>query len=146
LMFSGTALPKEFVGQIDKRPAEVLDIYPTILTAIGINTPNAVPGINLFSNETRDANFCALHEREGEASFMWRTEEHKLILRMKREYNLTQYDSSDIIGGEFYELLKDPQEWNNLYGLEDVKLYQARMTDELIEHIKKLDQLEPNSI
>ena len=65
---------------------------------------------------------------------------------MKREYNLTQYDSSDIIGGEFYELLKDPQEWNNLYGLEDVKLYQARMTDELIEHIKKLDQLEPNSI
>jgi arylsulfatase len=146
LIFSGSALTNEFVGQTDKRPAELLDIYPTILKTIGINMPDVIPGINLLSAETREANFCALHEREGEASFMWRTEEYKLILRMKRAYNLTQYDSSAIIGGEFYELLNDSQEWNNLYGLEEVELHQKRMTKELIDHIKKLDQLEPNSI
>jgi arylsulfatase A-like enzyme len=146
LIFSGSALTNEFVGQTDKRPAELLDIYPTILKTIGINMPDVIPGINLLSAETREASFCALHEREGEASFMWRTEEYKLILRMKRAYNLTQYDSSDIIGGEFYELLNDSQEWNNLYGLEEVELHQKRMTKELIDHIIKLDQLEPNSI
>ena len=77
---------------------------------------------------------------------MWRTEEHKLILRMKREYDLIQYDSSDIIGGEFYELLKDSKEWNNLYDSEKVKTQQDKMTNELINHLRKMNMLGPTAI
>ncbi|MFY0653947.1 MAG: sulfatase-like hydrolase/transferase [Cyclobacteriaceae bacterium] len=146
LILSGFALPKDLVGVSDNRPAEVLDIYPTILKAVGIKTPETLPGINLLSSESRPANFCALHERKGEASFMWRTEEYKLILRMNRENDLTQYDAGDIIGGEFYNLKQDAEEWNNLYNSEQVQSIQEKMTKELVDHLKTMKLLEPNAI
>ena len=146
MLISGSALPKEFTGKTDKRLVELVDIYPTILKSIGINTPDALPGINLLSTEIRDANFCALHERKKEASFMWRTEEYKLILRMSRKTNANEYNEADILGGEFYNLEKDPQEWNNLFGIESVRLQQNKMLNDLIDHLKKLGRLNPNSI
>ena len=79
-------------------------MYPTILKSAGIDVPQELPGINLLSTETRSANFCSLHERPGEADFMWRTEKHKLILKLNRKENAHEYSTSDIIGGEFYVL------------------------------------------
>ena len=146
LIVAGSALPTEFSGLIDQRPAELIDLYPTILESVGINAPAVLPGINLLGTENRTAGFCALHERKGEASFMWRTKEHKLILRMKREINASNYDSGDILGGEFYKLVQDPDEWNNLYGTIEVEKYQEKMTKELIAHLQKQDQLHPNTI
>jgi len=104
IIFAGSALPEEFQGKTDKRPAELVDIYPSILQVAGVNVSDELPGINLLSEETRVANFCALHERKDEAAFMWRTEKYKLILQFNRKENAGEYDMSDIIGGEFYDL------------------------------------------
>jgi arylsulfatase A-like enzyme len=138
IIFAGSALPKEFMGKTDKRPAELTDVYPTILEATGIKVPDDLPGINLLSEETRKANFCALHERKDEAAFMWRTEKYKLILRMNRKENADEYDKDDIIGGEFYDLDADSQEWNNLYDTKEIEVQQNKMADELLQHLKKL--------
>ncbi len=58
---------------------------------------------------------------------------------MKRKADASKYTASDIIGGEFYDLHADPQEWNNLY--DDTKAqYDIRnkMTEALLKHLKKL--------
>ncbi len=141
IIFAGSALPKDFKGKTDKRPAELTDIYPTILKAVGVSVSDDLPGINLLSEETRIANFCALHQRANEAAFMWRTEKYKLILRMNRKENANEYDKADIIGGEFYDLNSDPREWNNLYGTKEFKSQQNKMTTELLEHLKKLKKI-----
>jgi hypothetical protein len=89
------------------------------LDAAGIEVPQrAYPGLNLLDDRTRPASFSALHERPGEAAFMWRTARHKLILRMKRQADddASQYSADDILGGEFYDLTEDPREWHDLYG------------------------------
>jgi len=70
---------------------------------------------------------------------MWRTPAHKLILRMKRrrDDDASKYGRADIIGGEFYDLAKDPQEWHDLYsdsaGADSVR---QAMTFQLLEHLK----------
>jgi len=146
IILSGSALPNEFKGKTDKRPAELTDVYPTILQAAGVNIPDALPGIDLLSKETRLGNFCALHERKDEAAFMWRTEKYKLILRMNRKVNANEYVEDDIIGGEFYELLSDNQEWNNIYGTEKLAEQQNKMLNDLLSHLKNLERLGPKTI
>jgi len=77
---------------------------------------------------------------------MWRTEKHKLILRLNRKTNANEYDKSDIIGGEFYALKADPQEWNNRYNAKVFEIQQAKMANELMDHLKSLAKLNPQSI
>ncbi|MCP4197776.1 MAG: sulfatase-like hydrolase/transferase [Proteobacteria bacterium] len=120
MMLSGSALPQLFRGRRDHRPAELVDLYPTILKAANIDIPKgpAKPaGLDLLSDQKRKASFCALHQRKNQTAFMWRTADHKLILMMKgnRRTVPSQYTAEDIIGGEFHNLKKDPQEFNNLY-------------------------------
>jgi arylsulfatase len=146
LILSGSAIPEKFKGKIDKRPVELIDIYPTIIKSAGISIPNALPGIDLLSNNTRRANFCALHERKDEAAFMWRTEQYKLILRMSRKENANEYDKGDVIGGEFYELNTDPQEWNNLYGSKELEEQQNKILNALMAHLKTLGRMNSQSI
>jgi len=145
IILSGSALSDEFKGKTDKRPVELTDVYPTILKAAGIDVPDKLPGINLLSAETRSASFCALHERSDEAAFMWRTEKYKLILRMNRKADASAYIEGDIIGGEFYKLETDPQEWENVFGAKEVESQQAKMTGELLNHLKKLERAAPHS-
>ncbi len=103
MIFSGTALPSEFRGKIDHRPAELVDVYPTLLKAAGVEVPQRAEGLDLLSQEKlRPASFCALHERSDEASFMWRTGEHKLILCFDRKADASTYTAMDIRGGELY--------------------------------------------
>ncbi|MHA1599762.1 MAG: sulfatase family protein, partial [Alphaproteobacteria bacterium] len=82
LILSGSALPERRRGEVDHRPAELVDLYPTLLSAAGIKVPKSAVGLDLLSNRKRPGSFCALHERREEAAFMWRTAKHKLILRM----------------------------------------------------------------
>ena len=144
MILSGTALPAEFQGKIDHRPAELIDIYPTLLKAAGVEVPQTAKGRDLLSlDELRQANFCALHERPGEASFMWRTREFKLIFCFERKDEASSYTASDIKGGELYDLAKDPAEWNNLFGDEAYRALREKMTEELVSHIKTLHHMPP---
>ncbi len=70
---------------------------------------------------------------------MWRTADHKLILRMRRraDDDASKYTANDIIGGEFYDLVNDPQEWRDLYSAPAVHLEtRERMTTELLAFLK----------
>jgi len=139
MILSGSALPAKLRGTTDHRPAELVDLYPTLLAAAGIPVPTRAVGLNLLGDKKRTASFCALHERKKEAAFMWRTPAHKLILRMKRrpDDDASKYTRADIIGGEFYDLAKDPQEWHDLYSdsANDDTTQQA-MTAQLLEHLE----------
>jgi arylsulfatase len=144
LMLSGSAVPKELRGQTDHRPAELVDLYPTILKAANIKPSSSPVGLNLMGDKKRRASFCALHERKNEAAFMWRTASHKLILRMKRNTanDASRYAADDIIGGEFYDLRKDPQEWNDLYldPKADRNVVES-MTNELLAFLRNLQKV-----
>lgn len=136
MILSGSALPDSFSGKTDDRPAELVDVYPTLLKVAGIDVPERAQGKDLLSGSPfRPANFCALHERSDEASFMWRTRDHKLILRFARDVDASSYSQEDLIGGEFFDLQNDPHEWTDLYGEPPVADVQKIMTEQLMAHI-----------
>ena len=142
VIISGSALPNEWKGMEDERPAELVDVYPTLLKAAGIEVPQKAVGINLLDKkENREASFCALHEREDEASFMIRTKNHKLILCFNRKEDASGYTKADIIDGEFYDLQTDPKEWNNLYQEKNIENAKSEMTELMMEKLSKMGKL-----
>jgi len=144
VILSGTALQEEWKGISDHRPVELVDVYPTLLKAAGIEIPETVVGMDLLSREkVRNASFCALHERPDEAAFMWREAGLKLILRFQRKADISEYKNLDIIGGELYDLKNDPQERVDLYNEERFHDDQRRMSRELISHLEQLKRLSP---
>jgi len=141
-IIAGSALPEEWKGKEDTRPAELVDVYPTLLKAAGIEVPKKAAGINLLDEkETREASFCALHERENEAAFMVRTEDYKLILCFNRKEDASTYTKADIFDGEFYDLKKDPREWDNLYEKDEIKELKAGMTELLMVKLNTMSPL-----
>ncbi|WP_124981027.1 sulfatase family protein [Nonlabens xiamenensis] len=140
MIFSGPALPKNIEkGSKDDRPAENVDLLPTLLAAASIQQQDALLGDDLFEKEQGGAGFAVIHERPGEAAFMWRTKEHKLILVLNRKADATTYTKEDIIDGEFYDLRKDPREWVNLYGDPSVKTVQDTYEKALFDFLKQLE-------
>jgi arylsulfatase A-like enzyme len=146
IIMSGRALPHHFKGKTDSRAVELTDIYPTLLDAAKIPVPEELPGLSLLGKDTRKANFCEMHERPGEAAFMWRTPKHKLILRFTRKEDASSYTGKDIIGGEFYDLTNDPDEWNDLYEKDKFAKVKKEMTAELLFHLGKLKKMPPHSV
>ncbi|NND08314.1 MAG: sulfatase-like hydrolase/transferase [Saprospiraceae bacterium] len=133
MIFSGSALADKWKGKLDMRPAELVDVYPTLLAAARIEIPPKAVGIGLLNpNQNRAFSFCALHERKDEAAFMARSGNHKLILRFDKKQDASEYTKSDIIGGELYDLKKDPQEWNNLYSDAKSTEIMGEMTEQLM--------------
>ncbi len=75
---------------------------------------------------------------------MWRTARHKLILRMKRTANddASTYTAHDIVGGEFYDLTNDPQEWHDLYSNPETdRKTLETMTEDLLAFLGTLERL-----
>ena len=125
-------------NSVNSTPTENIDVMPTLLDFAGIKTEKALPGENLLAKNRRNASFSALHEREGEAAFMWRTKTHKLILVFNRKENVNDYTTDDIVTGEFYDLVKDPMEWMDLYNSEDIENIKQQFTGELLKHLKEI--------
>lgn len=144
IILSGNVIPEKLRGSTVHRPVELVDIYPTLLSAAEVPSPAVLPGLDLLDRQTRSGSFSALHERPEEAAFMWRTRHHKLILRMKRKADASKYTASDIIGGEFYDLQADGKEWNNLYDQPEAQPnVRKSMTKELLKHLSGLAPLPP---
>lgn len=141
IIISGSVLPEEMKEKKDKRQVELVDVYPTLLKAAGIEIPQNIVGINLLDiSQNRKASFCALHEKEDEASFMLRTEQQKLILSFDRKENPSEYLVIDIVGGEFYDLKDDPKEWNNLYNDQEFEKQIVEMTGMLLKRLRNMDK------
>jgi arylsulfatase A-like enzyme len=146
MIISGNALPESVQrNKVDDRPAENVDILPTLLELANIKPDRTLPGENLLKPLKRKASFSTLHEREGEAAFMWRTKEYKLILVFNRKEDVNKYSEKDIITGEFYNLKKDPNEWNDLYGKEAANDKIQQFEKELLSFLKNM-QKDPSKI
>ncbi|WP_299053719.1 sulfatase-like hydrolase/transferase [uncultured Polaribacter sp.] len=142
MLLAGTALPKNLQrNSIDNLSAENTDLLPTLLDFANIKQDKPLLGESLLSNKRNEATFAALHERDGEAAFMWRTVNYKLILVLNRRENAANYSEKDIITGEFYNLKEDPKEWTNLYDNSEVKEIQNRYKIALLNYLKKMAKL-----
>ncbi len=140
VILAGTALPNSIKrNSINSTPTENIDIMPTLLELANIKTEQDFPGKSLLSSKPRTASFSALHERDGEAAFMWRTNAYKLILVLNRKKNVNDYSREDIITGEFFDLKKDPNEWNDLYNSNNISKLQKTFTDQLMGHLKTMN-------
>jgi arylsulfatase A-like enzyme len=138
-LLAGSALPNDYRGKVNEQPVELVDVMPTLLGMAGIQPERILPGKNLLEGNSRSASFASLYERPGEAAFMWRTATHKLILVFDRKQgNINEYTSADILAGEFYDLKQDPQEWNDLYGQPEIADMQQQYTQQLLEHLQRM--------
>jgi arylsulfatase A-like enzyme len=136
MILSGTAIPAEKRGAIDHRPAEEVDLYPTLAAIAGLPKISGKPGENLLGPSSRKASFCEYSDRPGIVSFMWRTSERKLILTFPKDsLQKASLELADVTAGEFYNLTTDVREWQNLYGKPECRSARDRMSVELLAHL-----------
>ena len=136
MIVAGTVVPHGRRGTVDHRPAELVDVLPTILEVAGVENDDSKPGRDLLAPVAKQASFCEFHNRPKTAAYMWRTKDYKLILSVEKSRIEDGFDRADIVAGELYDLKEDPQEWNNLFDDEGHAAVGRRMTDELIRHLQ----------
>lgn len=106
-------------GITDDRLVELRDIYPTLLSLVGIDIPASVNGISLLGKEKRDYTYGQLWEDE-RATRMIRTNKYKLIY----------YPCGNMF--QMFDILNDPDEQRNIFS--DPKYSEERT--ELLEAMK----------
>lgn len=140
LILAGSAVPREKRGTIDDRPAELIDLAPTLARAAGAAAEPAWPGLDLLGEKKRAGSFCEFHGGGGSPqpapSYMWRKKEWKLILFQAGTVDGGEDPRRmDEVQGELYDLEKDPLEWKNLYYDEKYGAVRERMKTELLMHL-----------
>lgn len=110
---SGSVVPENRRGTIDERPAELVDLYPTMVKVAGIKQELDSPGLDLLGNQKHIGSFSEYHDSHSPA-YMWRNAKWKLILFMDRPLSEAKL-SPDSAKGELYDLEADPHEWKNVY-------------------------------
>ena len=136
LVLAGPGLPK---GTVDDRPAELVDVLPTILDVVGLEIPPELPGGSLLVPSVRIGQFCELHavgsDRVEEApAYMWRRDGWKLILYLPDTIHGAALRVAET-AGELYDLRSDPLEMHDLYGEPEHLVRREQMTRELLMHL-----------
>jgi arylsulfatase A-like enzyme len=126
-------------GAVDERPAELVDVLPTVLDAAGREVPDFLPGFSLLSDFSRTASFAEMHGRGYEEyqrapTVMWRSREWKLILNVPGPLGSVS-GHYDRLRGELYHLVEDPLELRNLYDDPGCAEIRERMTAQLLMHV-----------
>ena len=126
-------------GVVDARPAELVDVMPTLLHAAGAEIPETLPGFSLLSDFARAGSFAELHGRGYEEyqrapAIMWRTAEWKLILHLPGRLGeaIQHYER---MAGELYHLPRDPLELRNRYADPACAGIRERLTAEALMHV-----------
>ncbi|MFM2004597.1 MAG: hypothetical protein RLZZ09_252, partial [Pseudomonadota bacterium] len=136
MILSGTVIPPKRRGKVDHRLAEVVDLYPTIAAVAGLPKMSEKPGENLLAPGSRKGNFCEYSDLPKGVSFMWRTNDSKVILTFPKDKLPTRnLGLSDVIEGEYYDLKADAKEWHNLYSKPEHRKARERLSLELVAHI-----------
>ena len=136
---SGPAIPEALQGTAADRPAELVDVLPTLLSVAGEAAPSEFPGASLLAGPARTGSYSEMHgtgyEKVQRApAYMWRT----------RDWKLVTYLPGDAAGaasrareakGELYDLRVDPRELDNLYGDPGHLSVRERLRGELLMHL-----------
>lgn len=117
---------------VSKSFAELIDLYPTVAELAGLELPNAVQGKSLVgtldnpAHEVRDMAFSVSK---------WRGK-HLFLLRNKK-WAFIQYEEDGAGGMELFDMVNDPQQFNNLAHnpqYEDVvEMFKSRLKEKLAE-------------
>jgi len=139
LIISGAAIPEQRKGTIDNRPAELVDVLPTTLAAVGEDVPPELVGFNLLAPPGRIGSFCEFHgggieHIQKAPAYMWRKEDWKLILYIEGNIEHAPLAVART-KGELYNLKQDPEEWYNLYDNPRYADIRNKMTAELLMHL-----------
>jgi arylsulfatase A-like enzyme len=137
LILAGAGVSR--TGEVDERPAELVDVMPTLLAAAGAEIPEALPGMNLLAADARSGSFAEMHGRGYEEyqrapAVMWRTSDWKLILALPGRIGDIQ-GNYEQINGELYDLKTDPLELNNRYADPACATIRERMTAQVLMHV-----------
>lgn len=133
IFLSGTVVPEKSRGSIDNRPAELVDLYPTIAKTAGTSHQFNTPGLDLLSDKKHKGSFCELHESDSPA-YMWRTKNWKLILFIDKSLSKASF-SKEQMKGELYDLQNEPHEWENLYDNNQYREIREQLKTELLEKL-----------
>ncbi len=139
LILSGSVVPKSLQGTIDDRPAEHIDLVPTIMRAVGIKADPILPGLDLLSPHQRTGSFSEFHGGVSDPyklapTYMWRNASWKLILFIPGKLADAAADNP-LVKGELYHLTEDPHEWHNLYQDDRYADVREQMKTELLMHL-----------
>jgi arylsulfatase len=139
LILAGPGIPSPLSGTVDDRPAELVDVLPTLLSVAGEALPPGFPGASLLAEPARAGSFSEMHgtgyeETQRAPAYMWRTRDWKLITYLPGDVA----DAGRRVGearGELYDLRADPREHENLYEDPGYLSVRERLTGELLMHL-----------
>lgn len=138
LILAGSVVPEQRHGTIDDRPAELIDLVPTLLQAAGRQVDPILPGLDLLGTRRRAGSFSEFHGGSSRPrmapAYMWRKQDWKLILFLPGRLG----DAIQRVGqaeGELYNLKEDPHEWKNLYRDERYAAVREQMKTGLLLHL-----------
>ena len=139
MLIAGPGVDGEHRGGVDARPAELVDVMPTLLDVAQVPMPDVLPGHSLLRPSTRPGAFAEMHGVGCEPiqhapAYMWRTPEWKLILSLPDGVPDAVARPANI-SGELYHLAVDPIETRNLYDDPQHHAVRQRLTAELLMHL-----------
>jgi arylsulfatase A-like enzyme len=123
-------------GKTDSRPAELVDLAPTLLHLAGIEVPQSMPGEILVRPAVRSGAFSEMYANGNQEilrapALMWRTPEWKLIIHFPGDVLQARGDMAGL-QGELYNLKDDPQEYVNRWSEPALAELRERLTRELL--------------
>jgi arylsulfatase len=139
LILAGPDTPSRLRGTVDDRPAELVDVLPTLLSVAGVPTQPEFPGKSLLAEPARAGSFSEMHgtgyeEVQQAPAYMWRTRDWKLITYLPGD----AADAGRRVGevmGELYDLRADPLEVENLFEDPGHLSVRERLSGELLMHL-----------
>jgi arylsulfatase A-like enzyme len=139
MILAGAGVPEDKGGSVDDRPAELVDVLPTLLSVAGQQAPRFLPGLDLLSETRRKGAFSEMHGGGYETvqrapTYMWRTRDWKLILHQPGD-TVDAALRLDEVQGEMYDLKDDPHEWFNLYSNPDYLMIRESLTRDLLLYL-----------
>ncbi|MEI8375190.1 MAG: sulfatase-like hydrolase/transferase [Planctomycetota bacterium] len=139
LILAGSVVSEQKRGTIDDRPAEHIDLVPTLQQVAGQPVNPILPGLDLLGERRRTGSFSEFHGGTTQKPplapiYMWRKQDWKLILFLPGRLD----DAMARVGqakGELYNLKEDPHEWKNLYADAKHAAVREQMKTELLMHL-----------
>jgi len=139
LILAGPGIPDSLRGTTDDRPAELVDVLPTLLSIADEAKPPQFPGASLLDDPVRRASFAEMHgtgytELQEAPAYMWRTRDWKLVTYLQGSVSDAAARVQET-RGELYDLRADPHEHENRYDDPGHLEVRERLTRELLMHV-----------
>lgn len=136
LILAGPGIPE---GGVDTRPANLIDLIPSILNACGIQSPDGLPGESWLKPSVRTGAFSEMHGNgmspQPAPLWMWRTPEWKLITGGRGSWRDHREQRQPPVR-ELYHLTTDPGELHNRYHDPACAAIRLELHEALLDHMQ----------